>query len=339
MNLENMYDKPFSHIYIEEQLLNDHTNETARKIISKFTDAKIITIHHYKDVFNRRRQNVIAQHNRMNLIMADKKGRLIYDGSPVCQDFDEKYFYYTSLCMNCVYSCDYCYLKGIYPSGNLVIFCNIDDYFSQIRDILKEHPAYLCISYDTDLMAIEELTGYVKKWCEFTKDNQDLTIEIRTKSGNKAIFDDIEPCDRAIFAWTISPDKVIEKYEHKTANMDQRIMAAKTAMENGFPVRLCFDPMIYTRDWQDEYSSMVDKVSNTISMNSLRDISVGSFRISETYLKPMRKNMPDSAVIQYPYVNTNGFYQYDEELRMKMEKELEGMLVKYVDKDRIFHWK
>ena len=104
-------------------------------------------------------------------------------------------------------------------------------------------------------------------------------------------------------------------------------------------MRLCFDPMIYTRDWQDEYSKMVDQVSGTIPMGRLRDISVGSFRISETYLKPMRKNMPDSAVIQYPYTNNNGFYQYEEELRGKMEKSLDDMLIKHIDKDRIFHWK
>jgi spore photoproduct lyase len=53
----------------------------------------------------------------------------------------------------------------------------------------------------------------------------------------------------------------------------------------------------------------------------------------------MRKNMPDSAVIQYPYTNNNGFYQYEEELRGKMEKSLDDMLIKHIDKDRIFHWK
>ena len=38
----------------------------------------------------------------------------------------------------------------------------------------------------------------------------------------------------------------------------ERIQAAKCAMGSGFPVRLCFDPMIYCKDWRGEYSRLVD---------------------------------------------------------------------------------
>mgnify|MGYP006970641936 FL=1 len=29
--------------------------------------------------------------------------------------------------MNCIYDCSYCYLKGMYPSGHMVLFVNIED--------------------------------------------------------------------------------------------------------------------------------------------------------------------------------------------------------------------
>ena len=85
--------------------------------------------------------------------------------------------------MNCVYDCEYCYLKGMYPSGNLVVFVNLEDFFDKTQELLKEHPVYLCVSYDTDLLAFESVLGYAGEWASFLKQNPNLQIEIRTKSA------------------------------------------------------------------------------------------------------------------------------------------------------------
>ena len=68
---------------------------------------------------------------------------------------------------DCIYDCEYCYLKGMYPSANIVIFVNIEDIFEELHRMLSEHPVYLCVSYDTDLLAFEAMTGYVREWEHF----------------------------------------------------------------------------------------------------------------------------------------------------------------------------
>lgn len=93
----------------------------------------------------------------------------------------------------------------MYGSGNVVIFVNLEDIFSEVEELLKSHPVYLCVSFDTDLIALENLTGFVSRWAEFTRSHEDLTIEIRTKSFRKDIYGKIAPCDRVIFAYTLSP--------------------------------------------------------------------------------------------------------------------------------------
>ena len=35
--------------------------------------------------------------------------------------------------MNCVFDCEYCYLKGMYPSANLVVFVNLEDIFAEVE--------------------------------------------------------------------------------------------------------------------------------------------------------------------------------------------------------------
>jgi len=334
--------RPFSHIYIEEKVLNDPLyRKKAEEIVRHFPNAVKIKIEHYKDVFNRHRQNYVKQHGSQALILAVKQGNLVYPGAEVCQNMGHKHFYYTSCMMNCLFDCEYCYLKGMYPSGNMVIFLNLQDIFNEVEKLLNEHPVYLCVSYDTDLLAVEALTGYVKDWIGFTGAHPDLTIEVRTKAGN-IDFGGISGKGAAgsgtIFAFTVSPDYIVEHYEHRTGSFTGRIESIKRAIELGFTVRLCFDPMIYCPDWKTEYGKMMDRITSEIPMDRIHDVSVGSFRLSEDYLKSMRRNMPCSAVVQYPYKNDNGVYHYSEKLTDEMENWMVARLREFVPEERIFRW-
>ncbi len=332
--------KPFSHIYVEEKVFLDRTfREKAEEIMGHFPKAEIIKIDHYKDVFNRHRQNYVKQHESQALILAVKQGTLVYPGAEVCQNMGHKHFYYTSCMMNCLFDCEYCYLKGMYPSGNMVIFLNLQDIFKEVEMLLSKHPVYLCVSYDTDLLAIESLTGYVSEWIRFTEAHPDLTIEVRTKAGN-IDFERLpeDGSGRTIFAFTVSPDYVVEHYEHRTGSLDGRIESIKRAVSMGFTVRLCFDPMIYCQDWKTEYGKMMDRLTSEIFMDRINDVSVGSFRLSEEYLKSMRRNMPDSAVVQYPYQNDHGVYHYSDKLTEEMENWMVCRLKEFVPEERIFRW-
>lgn len=344
-NNEYEISKRFSHIYVEREIMN--LDKTVQ-ILSHFPDSHIIEIEHYKDVFNRRGQSFTVQHNSQALILASKKGKLVYEGAPVCQSFGNEYFYYTSCVMNCLYDCEYCYLKGMYPTGNMVIFVNIEDIFKEIEEILKMHSAYICVSYDTDLLAIEGITGFVKEWIDFVAKHSNLTIELRTKCGRTDIYSDkylenlcdnySDIKDRVVFAYTMSPQYIIDNYEHYTASLSERVKAVTEGIKNGFAVRLCFDPMIYCKDWRIHYQNMLDYIAENVEFSKIKDVSVGSFRISQDYLKNMRRQLKNSAVVWYPYELDNGYCHYPKELLKECEEFMTGKLGEYIEKDRIFRW-
>ena len=277
-----------------------------QRILEQFPKAIVVEIEHYKDVFCRKGQNYTLQHKSQNLILAAKKGNLIYQGAPVCQSFGNEHFYYTSCMMNCVYDCEYCYLKGMYPSGNLVVFVNLEDYFEKIEEILKQHSMYLCISYDTDLLAFESVLGYTSEWISFQEKNPNLQVEIRTKSMGLLHFSCLKPVSGIIFAVTLSPQTVIDAYEHGTPSFDMRLSCVAEAQKKGFSVRLCFDPMIYCPDLE--------------------------------YLKKMQKDNPNSAIVQFPYENIGGVCQYSRELSDQMENFLFMRLKEKVNEAQIFLW-
>ncbi len=336
-SLDSLYQPFFSTIYAEKEVW-----ENVFKHQASFTP---IIIDHYKDIFNRSHQDFAAQKQAPSLILAKKTGTLIYKGAPVCQSFGKEHFYYTSCMMNCIYHCDYCYLQGMYPSGHVVVFVNLEDYFKELEALLKEHPVYLCISYDTDLLALEQKFSFVSRWLAFASNHPDLTLEIRTKSGNAAVFDSLAALylgkeqlqKQIIFAWTVSPEHLCRRVEHGAASLALRLKALQAAKQAGFSVRLCFDPMIVHGGWEKEYSTLVDTVFSTISADDLYDVSIGVFRISTDYLKNMRKKRPDSAIVQYPYITENGVSHYGT-LSEKMVHYLQNLLLPYLPAEKIFLW-
>lgn len=333
---EDYTNKCFSHIYVEKSV-RDHFR--TQKILAQFPSAKVVEINHYKDIFCRSRQNYRLQHRSQNLILAARQGTLLYEGAPVCQSFGNRFFYYTSCIMNCIFDCEYCYLKGMYPSGNLVIFVNLEDFFAEVEQKLKSHPLYLCVSYDTDILALEKIAGYAKEWCDFTREHENLTIEIRTKCVNRPFIRTVQPDSGVVFGFTLSPQTVIEKYEHYTPSLSERLLCVQEMLRAGFPVRLCFDPMIYLPEWREHYSEMLEQVCETVDLSEILDVSVGTFRISQDYLKKMRKQEPDSAVVWFPYQKENGYYHYPSGLMEQMECFLAERLERNISREKIFRWR
>lgn len=321
----------YSHIYIEEEALE---YPLTKDIISHFPNAKIIRITHYKDIFNRSKQDFLMQKQAQSLILAVNHQELIYPGARFCQSFDNEHFYYTSNIMNCIYDCEYCYLQGMYPSGNMVIFVNLEDYFKEVSKILEQHSAYICISYDTDLLAIENLTKITQRWIDFTVANPGLTIEIRTKSMYPVDKLNNASHPNVIFAWTLSPEE-ITVYEHKAPSLQNRIDAIKNAINNNCTVRLCFDPMIYVPDYQKHYANCYQTVFSQISADQIFDVSYGLFRISSDYLKSMRKkrNCPITA---YPYENTKGSCSYEQKKSDEMLNFARFELSKYISQNKLY---
>ncbi|MDE6924039.1 MAG: radical SAM protein [Acetatifactor sp.] len=336
-NLREEYFNPFfSHIYVE-RAVRDHVR--VQTILAKFPQAEVIEIGHYKDVFCRSRQSYRLQHRTQKLILAARQGTLLYEGAPVCQSFGNQYFYYTSCVMNCVFDCEYCYLKGMYPSANMVIFVNLEDFFAETERVLESHSLYLCVSYDTDLLALEQIIGYAREWRDFAAEHEGLKIEIRTKCANHSYVRNVMPVPGVIYAFTLSPQRIIEAFEHHTSSLEERLSCAAELIRAGCPVRLCFDPMIYLPDWEQCYAGMLEQVYEIIDFEKLVDVSVGSFRISQDYLKNMRKQEPESAVVWFPFQKEKGYCHYPDDLMEQMEAFLTESLETRISGEKIFRWR
>lgn len=301
----------FSHIYLEQRAAG---YPETKRILGKFPESTVVSIRHYKDVFNRPAQDSKLQNESKNLILAVNDGKKIFDASPVCQDFGMGKFYYAESAMNCVFSCDYCFLKGMYGTSNVVIFVNQEDYLHECEEKLKEGPMYLCASFDTDLGALSSVSSWMNVWEEFTDSHPDITLELRTKS----VVNSFRKESNIIYAFTLSPNEVISEFEKNTPSLDARIASVNKAIEAGAQVRLCFDPLIYIKNLELCYNRFVDKILQSIDLTRVRDISIGTFRISSDYLPNLRKACPDSSAVLFPFDREDGFCVYPAKLRERL---------------------
>jgi len=324
----------FSHIYVEKKILD---NKNTLEILSKFRDAKIIEIDNYKEVFSSNNQDFHLQKLGQNLILASNKPNMIYEGAVVCEDFENDNFYYTSSIINCVYDCEYCYLQGVYSSGNIVIFVDIEKVFEEVEELYnKLKSLYLCVSYDTDLLAIENICSFSEKWYHFIKDKKDLKIELRTKSANIDKFLNLDVLDNFIIAFTLSPEKIALKNEKYTAGFKNRVKAIKELQNKGWKVRICIDPLIYTDDFEKNYSEMIEYLFSEIDKNKVIDVSIGVFRTSKEYLKKMRNQNKKSEILYYPFECTDGVYTYSDKLKSYMIDFIKEKFLKYINIERIY---
>lgn len=325
------YLNSFSHVYVEKSAIKF---EATKNILSKLKNSTIVYIENYKDVFNRTKQDYNIQKKAQNLILAVEHNNFIYKGSDMCENFGQENFYYSSSILNCMYGCRYCYLRGLYQSGNIVVFVNIDDFISRAIEESRDKKVYLCISYDSDLLAFEKMTGFVAKWIQAAEKNENLLIEIRTKSTNfKAVKDLVIPRN-VIFAWTILPNEVIEKYELRVPSLSSRLEDIKLAIEKGVQVRLSIEPIMKIDNFKEIYKKFVHDIFEVIDGRRIRDINIGTFRVKNEHLKRMRKLDPYSKIFAHKFIKVNDYSTYEN--CSDMEAYVSGLFKKYVDGGKVF---
>jgi len=323
----------FSHIYIEDAA---RSYPLTQALLARFKRAVPIAIQNYKEVFNRPRQRWDHQSQSLKLILAVKQDSFLYPGSSFVPNFDHSRFFYTTPVLNCIYACEYCYLQGLLSSPNIVVFVNGEDFISAARqEFANDQPGYLCISYDTDLLALDDLFGFCAPWVNFARTIPRLNLEIRTKSANIQALRNITPSPNVILAWTLSPDRIVRRFEHRTPSLRARLDAVAEAQRLGWTIRLCFDPILRVQDWERLYEELLEQTFAVVDPNKVLDVSLGVFRINSGYLREMQNRRPSSKLVMYPYTVERGSASYNSNERAEMLGLVANSMRRFVSAEKV----
>ena len=121
--------------------------------------------------------------------------------------------------------------------------------------------------------------------------------------------------------------------------LNSRVNSVKNAIERGWQVRLCFDPVLMVDNWFDIYSKFFQELFKDVNGSDIRDVTLGVFRMNKDYFNKIRKRDIRSDIYFSDYSIEEGVVVVDSETRQFAMNELQNLLSKFISKDKILVWK
>ncbi len=293
-------------LYVERAAAG-HPN--TRALIERHGDRPVVWIDSYTEVFYRAGQDFQEQKRAPALIAAVADDPLLYEApTRVCGVHDMPVFYNDQL-RNCVYNCDYCFLQGMHPSGHTLVFVNSEAFHEAAAHQAAAGPFWLSISYLTDILAFEPALPIASEWVDFARRTPGVTVEIRTK-GEMPDFARNEPVSNVVLIWSLSPPAVARRYERGCASFENRLVAATTAAERGWRVRIAIDPVIIHPGWKAHYAEMIATLSSRVESEAIEAATYGVFRIGADFMRRIATARADSPILHHPFDRTGRVATY-----------------------------
>jgi spore photoproduct lyase len=131
--------------------------------------------------------------------------------------------------------------------------------FRQIRKTLANSHGKISFNMGEmlDSLALDHITNLTTMLIPFFSGFSNAFLMLLTKSGNIDNLLAIEPGSHTVVSWSLNAQQIIQRYELGTADLDERIRAAKQCQDHGYRIRIRIDPGILYPNWQAGYADML----------------------------------------------------------------------------------
>ena len=234
---------------------------------------------------------------------------------------------------NCNYDCTYCYLQSYINTPYLTIYANVDRLFDELATLLRARPQQLVrigSGEFSDSLSLDPLTGFSGLLIPFLRQFSNVQFEFKTKSELVDGLLDLDPQGRVMVSWSISPEPVVRREEHKTASLAARLNAAQRCRDAGYNIGLHFDPLLYYPDWEIDYEPFVDQVFRALAPADIACMSLGSLRFPPALKHVVQERFAKSRIMDAElFPGADGKMRYFKPLRVEMYTKMLTWLRRY----------
>jgi len=321
-------------IYIEE---GAEELPKSREILSRFPKATVIPCKHYKEVFNPSNQSFRLQKKNPALILAQQRGKLTHT-IPQSYGVGGKHNFYFSHLLNCLYDCRYCFLQGMHPSAHYLLFVNFDHFKAEIKKISNsmDDECWFFSGYDCDSLALESVTGFASDFLPFFREIPNAWVELRTKSVAIQSLQKIAPLERAVVAFSFTPQEISTQLEKGVPSVKTRIAAMQKVAEQGWKVGLRIDPILDCKDFENRYFNLFREIFENVPEKAIHSISMGAFRMPKGFYKKTEKQYPEEALFAGGFHTENGYTGYLTETETRLKKKCKNFLTNWTSSKKIY---
>lgn len=310
----------FDTVYIEEEIAE---HPRALEVLARLPRATRVPCRRWGEVFNPSAQSFRLEKKRPALILARKHDKLVLP-APSRHGGGEATDFYFSHALNCVFDCRYCFLQGMFRSAHLVLFVNFEDFVAAIAETARSvrestrADSMFYSGYDTDSLALEPLTGFAEFFLRELEHIPGAWLELRTKSVQVRSLLERDPFDRAVVAFSMTPEAIGRAVEHGVPPLARRLEAIERLQARGWNVGLRFDPLIWRPGWRNLYRDLFQEVFARVSTSALHSVSMGAFRVPRAYFRAMVREYPEEPLLAARLEDRDGTVSYPEEIEQEM---------------------
>ena len=236
----------------------------------------------------------------------------------------------------CPFSCSYCYLESYLNQGGIHIQVDLDSTVEHLCHTFRAEPNRIFrvgTGELADSLAVPASDPLNRYLINSLSREKNTLLELKTKSNRVDHLLDLDPRNRVVISWSLSPSSLAKREENHTASTSERIIAAKKVIDFGYQVALHLDPLMYCHpsleNWKKDYAGLLDEIFSTLPPHKISWISLGGLRLMKGLREKMEFQAPESLLPYQEMVpGIDGKLRYPKPLRKFMFQHLRNEIQK-----------
>ncbi len=232
----------------------------------------------------------------------------------------------------CPMDCCYCYLQSYLERPVVQLWPGWTKLAEEIAEKIESEGSNLNFSLGefSDGLFLEPLLEFIPYVWEIFRGTT-ARLEIRTKSSHiRPVLDNLNPHDRGVFCWTLTPPELARRVELFSAPVKNRLEGMKALLEAGYNVAVRFDPIFLVENWFSCYRYLLQEMKDYFSPAELEYVMLGTFRFPAGFDRIMQKRFSGLNCLRDEMVRCpDGKYRYFRNRRTEAYRRLNGLFSDY----------
>jgi spore photoproduct lyase len=318
----------WNEVYVETGIQH---HPRVKFILSKIKK-KPLLIESYNDFWGRSKKPYLHKRDCLNLYLAKKEGQLLKLAPAAYGKSDAPHYYFIHA-YNCIYECEYCYLQGHFNTPDIVLFINHEDILLEMKKVLDQNEGkkvWFHAGEFSDSLALTHLSGELELYHDFSKNNPNAIIELRTKSVNIRELKKLSPLTNFIISFSLSPKDMARRVDLKTPSTELRLRAMAELNALDWTLAAHFDPIIYEDQFKEHYEHLLLEMKQLGLTSKISYLSLGVVRFTKDVYRETERNYPDSLIHSGTMVKSfDGKVRYHRPMRMWMMNSIRELSIRH----------
>ena len=216
--------------------------------------------------------------------------------------------------MQCAFGCSYCSIQAFYNENEIRIVSNLREKLEAME--IGDDVWHIGTGQASDSLLLGDDYGTLSALATFAEKHPNIVLEMKSKAG-RDVFNRPWPRNM-VFTWSLNAPTIIEKEEHFTASLSERLRMAQKARDNGNLVGFHIHPMFYFKGWEKEYGEVVEAIVSNFRPEEICMIGIGTLTFTKAVIKRLREMGQESKVLQMELTEAAGEYSYPLDKKEKM---------------------